>query len=138
MNNKLILKYLIFLTSFFLFNSCNTESIIENQGGVLDSNSEQQIIKKGKVAFYDISGNPSFFCSGGLKIYIDGNYVGTITDISSTPPQQCDIKSTTKVINAVLDVGTHTYSAYGTGTYCPKYMNRTITIENNVCLLIQF
>jgi len=133
MNNKLILKYLIILFSFFLFNSCNTESFIENQG--IDD--EQQIIKKGKVTFFDSTGNSSFYCSGGLKIYIDDKYVGTITAVSTTDPQ-CGLQSTTKAITAILDIGTHSFSAYGSGTYCPNYLNRTINIENNTCLLIQF
>ena len=137
MKNNQILKFLIILNLFFLFNSCNTESIIENNGGVLNSISEQQIVKKGKITFYDGSGNPTFFCSQSYKIYIDGIYVGLISDASPTAPQ-CGLNSTAKALTVLLDVGNHTYSASGSGTYCPRYTNRTFTITQNTCVLVQF
>ena len=113
----------------FMFCKCNKESYIENVG-ITSTVGNAPTSNKGSVTFW-VSNWKLAYCSGGLTIYVDGKYVGDIKEISSVAPI-CGTNSA-KCLTVTLDEGTYDYSATGTGTNCPRYTFKTITVQKGVC-----
>lgn len=130
---KKILSILMLMLFVSLFNSCNEESFIEDFSSSDGSSNGQNNTPKGSVVFWTNNGN-LFFCSDGFNVYVDGNYVGTITTLRQSSAN-CG-PSTSDAVSLQLTEGTHSVMVKGTGTYCPTY-NFTFQIEKNTCLSYQ-
>lgn len=130
---KNLLKFFLAIFFIVVINGCNEDSYIEGQGfvsSVAENPANNQ--KSGTVTFY--SKGDVFFCSGGYTIYIDGNYAGNITEASYNIPK-CG-SNNSFAVSKFLKVGNHTFSATGSGNYCPRYTDKTFLIEDNTCLSV--
>jgi hypothetical protein len=126
---KLLAGILLIAT---LFTSCNKESYIENEGtiSVVTSNPANNT---GSVTFW--TSNPSAtICSNGLRITVDGSYKGALMDYSYSDVN-CGANGS-KALTLTLPVGSHSYTANGSGSFCPKYTG-TVTIKKGGCITLE-
>lgn len=133
MHKQFILRIIFIITLGLFLSNCNEESYIQGQGTVEDVGTNPQNKAKGRITFWTSDGFNAT-CSNGLIIYINGSSVGAITEISTAAPT-CGTNSN-KTVTVILEEGTYSFSASGTGTYCRKY-NSSVTIEKNTCSTLE-
>jgi hypothetical protein len=127
---KKLLKFLLVCIFMIVINGCNEDSYIENIGFVENTNNQSP--GNGSVVFWTTNANPIFFCTSGLNIYVDGAYVGSLTETRSVSPN-CG-SSSGGTVSISLSEGIHSVTANGTGTLCTYSYNFNVEIIKNNCL----
>ncbi|CAM3669629.1 hypothetical protein FLGE108171_09690 [Flavobacterium gelidilacus] len=127
---KKLFKLIVIFSFLVVVHGCNEESYIENIGFVEESNN--QMPGNGSVVFWTSNANPIFFCNGGLNFYVDGSYVGTLSETRNVVPN-CGTSSASS-FSISLNEGVHSVTANGTGEFCTFSYNFNIDIIRNTCL----
>lgn len=132
MHNKLYQFLLSMLLASVLFSGCNKESFIENAGNFSGGGTDPGY-NTGSITFW--SSNPTVtICSNGLQISVNGTYKGSLTDYSAVSINCGAIGS--KALTVTLPEGTHSYTANGTGMFCPKYSG-SFKINKGQCVTFE-